>query len=73
MLESHTEEYDTIYQTRVEEKCQQIVRKNLNYCLSPFRSELERLQKTLRKYTKMLADMADVEDLTSLEESVNSF
>ncbi len=33
-----------------------------------FRSELEELQKNLRNYTKMLADMADVEDLTSLED-----
>lgn len=32
-----------------------------------FRSELAALQVTLRKYTKMLANMADVEDLTSLE------
>lgn len=33
-----------------------------------FRTELEGLQKELLKYTKMLADMADVEDLTALEE-----
>ena len=32
-----------------------------------FRGELEELQETLRKYTKMLASMAGVEDLTSLE------
>ena len=32
-----------------------------------FRSELAALQVTLRKYTKMLANMAGVEDLTSLE------
>ncbi len=32
-----------------------------------FRQELGELQKELRKYTKMLADMAGVEDLTSLE------
>lgn len=32
-----------------------------------FRIELEGLQKTLRNYTKALADMAGVEDLTSLE------
>ena len=32
-----------------------------------FRIELEALQITLKKYTKMLADMAGVEDLTSLE------
>jgi len=34
-----------------------------------FRSELALLQNELRKYTRALADMADVEDLTSLEES----
>ncbi len=33
-----------------------------------FRSELEELQKNLRNYTKMLAGMAGVEDLTSLED-----
>lgn len=33
-----------------------------------FRKELEMLQTTLKKYTKMLADMAGVEDLTTLEE-----
>lgn len=33
-----------------------------------FRIELESLQIELRKYTKMLADMAGVEDLTALEE-----
>ncbi len=32
-----------------------------------FRKELGDLQKELGKYTKMLADMASVEDLTSLE------
>ena len=32
-----------------------------------FRIELEALQKTLRNYTKALADMAGVEDLTTLE------
>lgn len=32
-----------------------------------FRVELEVLQETLRNYTKALADMAGVEDLTSLE------
>lgn len=32
-----------------------------------FRNDLYVVQKTLRKYTKMLADMAEVEDLTSLE------
>ena len=35
-------------------------------CIS-FRSELVALQVTLRKYTKMLANMAGIEDLTSLE------
>jgi len=34
-----------------------------------FRTELTQLQAVLRKYTKMLADMADVEDLTALEEN----
>lgn len=33
-----------------------------------FRKELEALQVDLRKYTKMLADMAGVEDLTELED-----
>lgn len=33
-----------------------------------FREELAELQTELRKYTKMLADMAEVEDLTELEE-----
>ena len=33
-----------------------------------FREELIRLQKQLRIYTKMLADMAGVEDLTNLED-----
>jgi hypothetical protein len=32
-----------------------------------FRDELTVLQEKLRKYTKMLADMANVEDLTELE------
>ncbi len=32
-----------------------------------FRSELKQLQDFLRTYTKMLADMAGVEDLTNLE------
>ena len=32
-----------------------------------FRSELEELQSVLRTYTKMLSDMARVEDLTELE------
>lgn len=34
-----------------------------------FRKELALLQSALRKYTRMLADMAGVEDLTTLEES----
>lgn len=33
-----------------------------------FREELEELQSILRRYTKMLADMAGVEDLTTLED-----
>lgn len=33
-----------------------------------FRTELSALQVNLRKYTKMLADVADVEDLTDLED-----
>jgi hypothetical protein len=33
-----------------------------------FREELSELQKFLRKYTQMLADMAGVEDLTALED-----
>ncbi len=33
-----------------------------------FRRELQALQADLRIYTKMLADMADVEDLTELED-----
>ena len=33
-----------------------------------FREELADLQEKLRNYTKMLADMADVEDITSLED-----
>ncbi len=36
---------------------------------SEFREELEVLREALLKYTRMLADMADVEDLTELEES----
>ena len=32
-----------------------------------FRDELAALQKELRKYSRMLADIADVEDLTDLE------
>lgn len=32
-----------------------------------FRDELARLQRELRKYSKMLADIASVEDLTELE------
>lgn len=34
-----------------------------------FRVELAQLQVVLKKYTKMLADMAGVEDLTTLEEN----
>lgn len=34
-----------------------------------FRAELSDLQEDLRKYTKMLADMAGVEDLTQLEDT----
>ncbi|KPZ74680.1 hypothetical protein AN394_00397 [Pseudoalteromonas sp. P1-26] len=34
-----------------------------------FRNELEQLQSVLRVYTKMLAEMASVEDLTELENS----
>ena len=34
-----------------------------------FRKELEELQAKLRKYTKMLANMAAVEDLTDLEDN----
>lgn len=37
-------------------------------CLE-FRQELEQLQKELCKYTKMLAAMAGVEDLTQMEET----
>lgn len=33
-----------------------------------FREELKNLQAFLRKYSKMLADMAEVEDLTDLQE-----
>ena len=33
-----------------------------------FRNELNSLQEQLRKYTRMLSDMADVEDLTVLED-----
>jgi hypothetical protein len=33
-----------------------------------FRSELAQLQSVLKKYTKMLADMAGVEDLTTLDD-----
>ena len=34
-----------------------------------FRTELELLQDDLLRYTRMLADMADVEDLTELEDT----
>ena len=33
-----------------------------------FRKELETLQKDLKKYTRLLADIAEVEDLTELEQ-----
>lgn len=33
-----------------------------------FRNELDKLQEKLKNYTKLLADMAGVEDLTALEE-----
>jgi hypothetical protein len=33
-----------------------------------FRGDLDKLQEKLRRYTKMLSDMAGVEDLTALEE-----
>ena len=33
-----------------------------------YRKELEQLQTVLRTYTKMLADMADVEDLSEMED-----
>lgn len=36
---------------------------------SEFRDELASLQKTLRLYTKMLADMANVEDMTELQKN----
>lgn len=34
-----------------------------------FRDELSTLQQTLRSYTRALAAMVDVEDLTSLEDA----
>jgi len=34
-----------------------------------FRDELAALQEELRKYSRMLADIADVEDLTNLEDT----
>jgi len=42
--------------------------KNKQKC-AEFRRELEGLQARLRQYSKMLADMAGVEDLTQLERS----
>ena len=36
-----------------------------------FRDELAALQEELRKYSRMLADIADVEDLTDLEDTVD--
>ena len=35
---------------------------------SAFRQELSRLQEDLRNYTRLLADLAAVEDLTDLED-----
>jgi len=40
---------------------------NENQC-EEFREDLSKLQATLRIYTKMLSDMAGVEDLTELED-----
>ena len=37
-----------------------------------FREELAVLQEELRKYSRMLADIADVEDLTDLEDTADS-
>lgn len=37
-----------------------------------FREELSQIQERLRNYTKMLADMANVEDLTELENTDDS-
>ena len=37
-----------------------------------FREELAALQEELRKYSRMLADIADVEDLTNLEDTTDS-
>jgi hypothetical protein len=48
--------------------CLQDIFKKPEKCVE-FRKELETLQTVLRKYTKMLADMAGVEDLTVLEET----
>ena len=36
--------------------------------INRFRTELEQLQKVLRIYTRMLAEMASVENLTELED-----
>ena len=41
-----------------------------NECAS-FREELRQLQMELRKYTKMLSEVAGVEDLTDIEKHVN--
>lgn len=41
-----------------------------NTTRSQFREELAGLQVELRKYTKALADIAEVEDLTTMEDSV---
>ncbi|MDE0317381.1 MAG: hypothetical protein OXM61_21090 [Candidatus Poribacteria bacterium] len=37
-----------------------------------FRDELAALQEELRKYSRMLADIADVEDLTNLEDTADT-
>ncbi|MDE0088743.1 MAG: hypothetical protein OXU23_23685 [Candidatus Poribacteria bacterium] len=37
-----------------------------------FRDELAALQEELRKYSQMLADIADVEDLTNLEDTADT-
>ena len=39
---------------------------------SAFRQELSRLQEDLRNYTRLLADLAAVEDLTDLEVTVQT-
>ena len=37
-----------------------------------FREELAALQEELRKYSRMLADIADIEDLTDLEDTAGA-